>query len=89
MGFGETGSVADAVVAWTRGLSCGIADSDDCAFGVVGALMAVVDNEYTAVFGEVHPVVVLNFGRYQSVISVEIFWFGWCSANMHNPKVYI
>ena len=36
--------------------------------------MAVVDNECTAVFGEAHLVVILNFGRYQSVISFEMFW---------------
>jgi hypothetical protein len=41
---------------------------------VVGALMAVVDGRCVDVFGEVHPVVILNFGRYQSVISFEMFW---------------
>jgi hypothetical protein len=73
VGFSKTGSVADAVVAWTQELSCGIAGSDDCAFGVVGALMAVVDGRCVGVFGAVHPVSILNFGQYQSVISFEMF----------------
>ena len=35
--------------------------------------MVVVDGRCADVFGEVHPVVILNFGRYQSVISLGIF----------------
>ena len=35
--------------------------------------MAVVDGRCAGVFGEVHPVVILNFGWYQSVISSEMF----------------
>ena len=74
MGFSNAGSVADAVVAWT-GLSCGIAGSGDlCNSSVVGAPMSFVDGRCVRVFGAVHPVVVLNFGRYQYVISFEMFW---------------
>ena len=74
MGFGETGSVADAVVAWTRGLSCGIADSDDCAIHRwSAALMAVVDGRCADMLGEVYLEMLLNFGRYQSVILFEMF----------------
>ena len=35
--------------------------------------MAVVNNECAGVFWAVQPVVILNFGRYQSVISLEMF----------------
>ena len=63
MGFSETGSVADAVVAWTQELSRGIAGSGDCAIHRwSAALMAVVDGRCAGVFEEVHPVVILNFG---------------------------
>jgi len=35
--------------------------------------MSFVDGRCAGVFGAVHPVVVLNFGRYQYVISFEMF----------------
>ena len=35
--------------------------------------MSFVDGRCAGVFEEVHPVVILNFGRYQSVISFEMF----------------
>jgi len=48
--------------------------SPHAGFGKTGSVAdAVVDNEGTDMFGAVHPVVILNFGRYQSVISFEMF----------------
>lgn len=56
------------------GLSYGIAGSDDCAIHRwSAALMSFVDGRCAGVFEDVHPVVILNFGRYQSVISFEMF----------------
>ena len=74
VGVGETGSVTDAVVAWTRG-SCraGSLVLTIAHSGVVGALMSFVDGICADVFGEVHPVSILNFGLYQYVISLEMF----------------
>ena len=51
--------------------------------------MSVIDGICADVFQNIHPAVILKFEPYNSVISVGIFWFGWCSANTHNPKVYI
>ena len=67
------------------GLSCGIISSDDCAIHRWSAtLISVVDIRCVDIFQNVHPEVILNFGLYNSVISVVIFWFGWCSANTRN-----
>jgi len=40
---------------------------------VVGALMAVVDGRCADMLGEVYLEMLLNFGRYQSVILFEMF----------------
>ena len=62
MGFSKTGSVADAVVAWTRGGRAGSLVLTIARSRVVGMLMSFVDGRCAGVFEEVHPVVILNFG---------------------------
>ena len=51
--------------------------------------MSVVDDRCADVFQNMHPEVILNFEPYNSVISVGIFWFGWCSANTQSQGIYM